>query len=278
MYEGKRIGVVVPAYNEAPFIGDVIESMPEFVDRVFVVDDASTDSTWEEILAHIETTPRDPEPAVLADDVGVPAGTVGRDVSLSDGGRPVHSRVVPVRHEENRGRGAAVKTGYRLAVLDDHDVVAVMDGDGQMDPDALHRLVEPVATGRVDYAKGNRLESLEHCRGMPAWRLVGNVLLTLLTKIASSYWRVRDPQNGYTAVSAEAIERLSLADLYDGYGFLNDLLIRLGVHGMRVEDVPLEAVYDDESSGIRYRTFVPGLSLLLLRGLLWRLWRTHLSS
>ena len=155
--------------------------------------------------------------------------------------------------------------------------VAVMDGDGQMDPDALDRLVEPVATGRVDYAKGNRFESLDYCREMPPWRLVGNVLLTLLTKVASSYWSMRDPQNGYTAVSAEVIERLSLADLYDEYGLLNDLLIRLGMHGIRVEDVPLEAVYDDESSGIRYGTFVPGLSLPLLRGFLWRLWRTYVS-
>lgn len=276
MYEGQRVGVVIPAYNEEPFIGEVIESIPEFVDRVIVVDDASTDGTWVAILDHAGTVPDDLE-AGTADGPGAPATTIDSRVSLSDGGRPVDGRVVPIRHEDNQGRGAAVKTGYRFAIRDGHDVVAVMDGDGQMDPDVLHRIVEPVVAGRADYTKGNRLVGRDHVGEMPPWRLLGNVILTVLTGVASSYWGVRDPQNGYTAISAEALDRLSLPDLYDGYGFLNDLLIHLGARGMCVEDVPTEAIYDEESSGIRYGTFVPSLSLLLLRGLLWRLWVTYLS-
>jgi len=186
-----------------------------------------------------------------------------------DGADPV---VVAVRHAENRGRGAAVKKGYRLALADGMDVVAVMDGDGQMAPDQLERIVHPVATGRADYAKGNRLDGPEYWRGMSGWRLFGNVLLTGLTRVSSGYWGLRDPQNGYTAISRETLAALPLEELYDDYGFLNDVLGALSVAGARVTDVPLPAVYGDEESGIRYGQFVPAVSTLLLANFLRRLY------
>lgn len=111
---------------------------------------------------------------------------------------------------------------------------------------------------------------------MSNWRLFGNALLTMLTKIASGHWKMRDPQNGYTVISATALEQLSLNDLFDDYGFLNDMLIQLDANGLTVQDVPMEALYGDESSGIRYSSFVPKLSILLLTGFFSRLRQKYL--
>lgn len=256
MYDGKRVGVVIPAYNEAGFVGEVVETVPEFVDRIYVIDDASTDGTWTEI--------REAAAAVNSEtDVAAVAST--------DGGVAAGRRVVTMQHEHNRGVGAGIATGYREAAADGMDVVAVMNADGQMDPEILDRIIAPVVEGRADYAKGNRLARSEYRASMSRWRLFGNTLLTFLTKIASGYWGMMDPQNGYTAISRQAIERLDLDGAYDAYGFCNDILVRLNVHRCRIADVEMPARYGEEESHIRYSQFVPKLSALLARRFLWRL-------
>ena len=263
MYKGATVGVVVPAYNESGFVGEVIETIPEFVDRVYAVDDGSSDRTWDEMQA-------------AAWRVNERAATVAS--AAPDGGATSTRQVVTLRHEDNRGVGAAITTGYREALADGMDVVAVMNGDGQMDPEILDRIVDPVVEGEADYAKGNRLNDAHHRAAMSGWRLFGNVVLTFLTRVASGYWRTTDPQNGYTAISREALEALDFDVLHDHYGFCNDLLVRLNAAGMRVADVPMRAVYGDEESHIRYRSFVPMLSWLLLVGFLWRLRTTYLDD
>ena len=265
MYKGKSVGVVVPAYNEQGLVGRVIETIPAFVDRVYVVDDCSTDGTWAEIRRHATRVD-----AVSDADTDTEAA-IESDVSVPDGGAVSVRRVVPIRHRRNRGVGGAIRTGYRCAYADGVDVTAVMAGDGQMDPDRLARLIDPVVDGSADYAKGNRLLYRAHRETMSSWRLFGNGLLTQLTRVASGYWRIGDPQNGYTAISHAALETLDLSALYDEYGFVNDLLIRLNAHRLRVADVAMPAVYGEERSTIRYAEFVPKLSALLLRGFLWRL-------
>ena len=262
MYEGKTIAVVVPAYNEAGFVGEVIETVPAFVDRVYSVDDGSSDGTWDEIRRAAEyennrlTRPLTPSPS-------------------PDGGAAFEPRVVAIRHEGNQGVGAAIKTGYRRALDDGIDVVAVMNGDGQMAPAILDRIIDPVVSEIADYAKGNRLSEPADRHTMSNWRLFGNFLLTGLTRVASGYWGMTDPQNGYTAISREALETIDVDALHDNYGFCNDVLVRLNAANLRVADVPMEAVYGDEDSHIRYSTFVPGLSWLLLRDFLWRLHRSY---
>jgi len=253
MYRGKSVAVVVPAYNEEGFVGDVVRTLPSFVDRAYVVDDASTDGTWEEIQRV--------------------AARLNARRRADDADRPT---VVSIRHETNRGVGAAIKSGYRRVRRDGIDVAAVMNGDGQMDPDILHRIIDPVVRDQVDYAKGNRLLDGEHFAEMSTFRLVGNFLLTYLTKVASGYWKTMDPQNGYTAISSRALSALDIDALYDGYGFCNDILIQLNARGMRVADVSMEAIYGEESSSIQYRSFIPRVSALLLTGFLWRLRERYL--
>ncbi len=275
MYEGTTVGVVIPAYNEERFVGEVVETVPEYVDRVYVVDDCSTDDTWpaiRETFSKLGVPGADDDSVVPVAD-GATSGAedriVARDVPTGSGspGR----RFVAIRHETNAGVGGAIKTGYRNALADGVDVVAVMSGDGQMDPDILDQIIEPVVCGDSDYSKGNRLRYAEYRREMSGWRTFGNFLLTYLTRVSSGYWRMTDPQNGYTAISREALERVDLETLFEDYGFCNHLLVRLNTRGLRIADVPMRAVYGDETSSIRYGRFVPSLSVLLLKSYLGRL-------
>ena len=236
MLEGKSVAVVVPAYREEELIGATLAGIPGFVDRIYVVDDASPDATVQR-----------------ARDVG-------------------DARVTVLTHERNEGVGAAIVTGYDRALADDADVVCVMAGDNQMDPAELETLVRPVARGEVDYAKANRLFTGEAWRVIPRHRYVGNAILSLLTKIASGYWHVADSQSGYTAISRQMLAQLDRHRIYRGYGFPNDMLVHLNVWNARVRDFPSRPVYGvGERSGIKIRRVVPRISWLLLKGFLWRL-------
>ncbi len=236
MLEGKRVAVVVPAFDEERLVGETIGGVPEFVDRIVVVDDASRDRT-----------------AAVTVDVADP-------------------RVLLLRHERNAGVGAAIATGYRQALEEEIDVTCVMAADNQMDPAELEELVSPVARGEVEYAKANRLVSGEAWTVIPRTRYLGNAVLSLLTKIASGYWHVADSQAGYTALSLSALRRLDLDRLYPRYGFPNDVLVHLNVQNARVRDVPSRPIYDvGEHSGIKLRSVVPRISWLLFKAFWWRM-------
>jgi glycosyltransferase involved in cell wall biosynthesis len=236
MLQGKRVAVVVPAYDEERLVAETLRGIPDFVDRVYVVDDASRDGTAEQ------------------------AGSVD------------DPRVELIRHERNRGVGAAIVTGYLRALDEEIDVTCVMAADNQMDPSELRGLAEPVARGEVEYAKANRLFSGEAWTVIPRTRYLGNAVLSLLTKIASGYWHVADSQAGYSAISLGALRRLGLDRLYPRYGFPNDLLVHLNVQNARVRDVPSRPVYDvGERSGIRLRSVVPRISWLLFKAFWWRM-------
>jgi glycosyltransferase involved in cell wall biosynthesis len=242
VFEGKRVGVVVPAYDEEALIGATLGGIPLLVDRIIVVDDGSSDKTAE------------------------------RAVEMGD------SRVEVLTHERRSGVGAAILTGYRRALEDGLDVVAVMNGDNQMDPEDLPALVEPVARGELDYAKANRLSTGQAWQLIPKTRFFGNAVLSMLTKIASGYWHVADSQSGYTVVSREMLEQLDLDRVYTSYGFPNDMLVHLNVWNARVRDFPSRPIYGvGEQSSMRYRHVVPRIAWLLLRGFFWRLWEKYVK-
>jgi glycosyltransferase involved in cell wall biosynthesis len=234
--EGKTVAVVIPAYDEESLIAATIAGIPEFVDRVIVVDDCSRDATVER-----------------AEGVG-------------------DSRVAVIRHERNQGVGGAIVTGY-LRARDEHvDVTAVMAADNQMDPEDLELLCAPVARGEVDYAKANRLFTGQAWQLIPRYRYLGNAVLSLLTKIASGYWHVADSQTGYTAISLRYLELLDLERIYKRYGFPNDMLVHLNVWNARVRDYPSRPIYNvGERSGIKLRKVVPRISWLLVKGFFWRM-------
>jgi len=237
MYKGKKISAVVPAYNEEGFIELVISNMPDFVDKIYVVNDASSDNTQE----------------------------ITSKAARQDG------RLVVITHGENRGVGAAIVTGYKKSLEEDMDIAVVIAGDNQMSGKHLPELLDPIIKGKADYAKGSRLSRPQHRRGMSNWRFFGNWVLTLLSKIASGYWGIRDPQNGYTAITRKALERIDLGKVYPRYGYCNDLLVKLNVARCRVTDIPIPACYGKEISKIKYGKYITTVSPLLLQGFLWRL-------
>jgi glycosyltransferase involved in cell wall biosynthesis len=234
--EGKQVAVVVPARDEEALLPQTLAGIPDFVDRVYVVDDGSVDGT----LAVAE----------------------GAD----------EARVSVLRHEQSNGVGAAIVTGYKQALADGADVTAVMAADNQMDPADLETLAGAVARGEVDYAKANRLFTGQAWDLIPRSRYLGNAVLSLLTKIASGYWHVADSQSGYTAIGRGTLGLLDLDRVYRRYGFPNDMLVHLNVVNARVRDFPSRPIYGvGERSGIRYRSVVPRISWLLLKGFWWRL-------
>jgi glycosyltransferase involved in cell wall biosynthesis len=212
--ETLHVAVVVPAYQAAGTIEQVLATVPAFVRTVVVVDDASTDDTARVVEAMAR-----------------------RD-----------ARVVLERHAANGGVGAAMKTGYRRASAAGAEIVAKMDADGQMDPANLARLVLPVALGTADYAKGNRFLRPKELRQMPVARLVGNAVLSFVSKLSSGYWQLLDPTNGYTAISREALDGLDLDQLDDRYFFESSMLIELGMVRAVAVDVPMPSRYGDEQS------------------------------
>ena len=236
MLEDKTVAVVVPAYDEEELVGTTIRGLPAFVDRIFVVDDASRDGTADAARA---------------------AGD---------------SRVEVVTHERNSGVGGAIVTGYQRALAEEIDVTCVMAADNQMDPTDLQKIALPVARGELDYAKANRLISGEAWQVIPRSRYLGNAVLSMLTKVASGYWHVADSQSGYTVISKQMLAVLDLDRVYTGYGFPNDFLVHLNVWNARVRDFPSRPIYGvGERSGIRYRKVVPRISWLLVKAFFWRL-------
>ena len=238
MYKGNKVSVVVPAHNEESQITRVVESMPDVVDKIVIIDDKSSDKTVEVVskLARQE------------------------------------ERVVLIQHEVNQGVGGAIASGYKWSRDNGIDLAVVMAGDGQMNPADMPALLDPVVEDIADYSKGNRLITGEAYRKIPKVRYFGNAVLSLLTKIASGYWQVADSQTGYTVVNKRILHTIDWDQMYKRYGQPNDLLVRLNIYGFRVIDVPVEPVYNvGEQSGIRVRKVVFTIGALLVRLFFWRL-------
>jgi glycosyltransferase involved in cell wall biosynthesis len=237
MYKNKKVGVVVPAYNEAAFISKVINGIPEYVDLIYIVNDASTDYTGE----------------------------------IASGVASNNKRVRLITHEQNYGVGKAIISGYKGCLESNLDIVAIMAGDNQMDPVQLPLLLDPLVSGEADYTVGDRISNLKHMKGMSLWRRLGNWILRWLTRIAAGNFNITDPQNGYTAITRQALLRLDLDEIYPRYGYCNDILVRLSIARARIKQIPMPAVYGSEKSKIRYPKYIPTVSWLLLKSFLRRM-------
>lgn len=239
MYEGRRVAAVVPAYNESAHIADVIRAMPQYVDLIIVVDDASTDATAQKAEAAADP------------------------------------RVQVVRHAVQRGVGGATLSGIRSALGRGADLIVKVDGDGQMDPGRMHELLDPLVREGYDYAKANRFLHSEALRQMPLPRLLGNFALTFLTKLASGHWHIFDPQNGYVAITGDAARAVDLDRIAEDFFFENDMLIQLNVLHRRVKDVAIPARYGNEESKLRLSRVLVSFPPRLLRGFCRRIWEKY---
>lgn len=234
-----RIAVVVPCYRVVDHVLAVMAGIPPWVDRIFAVDDACPDGSGHHLLKHC----KDP-------------------------------RLRVIFHEKNQGVGGATITGYKAAMEEGCEVMVKMDGDNQMDPSYLARLVQPILAGRADFTKGNRFYDLTALRQMPLVRRIGNLALTLLTKASSGFWHISDPTNGYTAIHAAALRTIRMHELSRRYFFETSMLIQLNIVRALAVDVPIPARYAGERSSLNvaraFFGFPPRLIAGFFRRLVWR--------
>ena len=239
MYRDCKVAVVVPAYNEETQIARVMDTMPELVDKMVIIDDCSFDRTSEIVKLH----------------PGMAAG-----------------RIELIPHKQNQGVGGAIATGYKWSRDNGFDIAVVMAGDGQMDPLDLPAIIDPIADGKADYTKGNRLVTGEAFKKIPKIRFFGNAILSLLTKIVSGYWHIADSQTGYTAINKTALHTIDWDSMFKRYGQPNDLLVKLNIVNMHVMDVPVKPLYNlGEKSGIKIHKVIFTIGSLLARLFFWRL-------
>jgi len=211
VYKNKLIGVVIPCYNHGQHIGSVIESIPDFIDHIVVVDDSSTQP-----LPDFES-----------------------------------ERIEVIRTPKNLGVGGATVTGFRKLLEIDPFIIVKMDADGQMDPRYIPDLLDPLINGRAEYAKGNRFQDFESIRRIPFLRRIGNLALSFMTKIATGYWNNFDPNNGFFAIRTDLLRRVKIDRLHRRYFFETSLIAQLFFHRARIRDVAMPAIYLGEPSGLK---------------------------
>jgi glycosyltransferase involved in cell wall biosynthesis len=242
VYKNHKIAVVIPAYNEGDLISETLSGIPQFVDTMYVVHDGGTDDTLFRI----------------------------QDFQGTDG------RVVLINHEVNKGLGQSLIDGYVASAESDNDITVVMAGDNQMDPDDLPALLDKLTDEGFDYVKGNRLLHHEVYEKMPKLRLVGNTILTFMTKFATGYFFMMDPQCGYTAIRNKILRQIPIQSMVKGYGYNADILCMLNIRGFKVTDSEVRPVYGREKSKIKLFKYIFKTGGLLFRLFFRRLWQRYI--
>lgn len=281
---------MVPCYNEQSQIGMVIETMPDFVDRIIIINDKSTDDTSKNILKFINSgkfnSKTKIEPKKVVPNFYNKAEQVLEEKNDSEISfftpyevikTNISNKIILINHLENSGVGAAISTGYKWCKDNNIDCTAVMAGDGQMDPSELESICLPVINENIDYVKGNRLIHRSAWLVIPKIRYFGNSILSILTKLASGYWHVSDTQTGYTAISKKAINSIRLHKIYKSYGMPNDILVKLNIAFCTLREVEIKPIYQvGEQSKMKIFKVIPRVSWLLFKSFFKRLWIKYL--
>jgi glycosyltransferase involved in cell wall biosynthesis len=291
MLKEKSIAVVIPAYNEEKQIGMVLEGIPDYVDRIIVVNDNSSDNTKAEVARYIAVLGKrklpaqsvNPQEKNLYNKADLIIEEINKaeikhfapsEVYNEDEG---NDRLILINNLKNTGVGGAVARGYKWCKDFNIDCVGKLDGDGQMDPSELEKICLPVVNGEVDYTKGNRLIHRSARIIIPKTRFLGNSILSILTKIASGYWQVSDTQTAFSAISNKALHSINLYDIYKSYGYPNDLLVKLNIAFCSIKEVEIKPIYEvGEQSKMKIAKVIPRLSFLLLKLFFQRLWQKYL--
>ena len=288
MLEGKKIAVVVPAFNEESQIEMVIDTMPLFVDRIIVVNDCSKDQTEALVKQKIKHCKQIEinQKRIIQENIYNKAELIVQEADEKEINKFIPSelyndnnfdRVVLINQKENGGVGAAIARGYKWCKDNQIDCTAVMAGDGQMDPSELKSICFPIIQENIDYVKGNRLIHRSAWLAIPKIRFFGNSILSILTKLASGYWHVSDTQTGYTAISLPALKSIRLYDIYKSYGMPNDMLVKLNIAFCTLKEVEIKPVYNvGEQSKMKIMKVIPRVSWLLFKSFFKRLWIKYL--
>ncbi|MEA3494952.1 MAG: glycosyltransferase family 2 protein [Bacteroidota bacterium] len=291
MLKDKSIAVVVPAYNEENQINLVIDNMPDFVDKIIIVNDNSKDKTAEVVENFIKKYGKNilenkdnldiDEKNIYTKANRITAQKNKEEIKLFPKSEQFNKnnddKIILINNLKNTGVGGAIARGYKWCKDNNIDCTAVMAGDGQMDPNELESIVTPVVEKNIDYVKGNRFIHKSAWNVVPKIRFFGNSILSILTKIASGYWHVSDTQTGFTAISKSALNSIRLYKIYKNYGMPNDLLVRLNIAFCTIKEVEIKPVYNiGEKSKMKVWKVIPRISWLLFKSFFRRLWVKYL--
>jgi len=236
VYKGKKISITIPAYNEERLIIPTIMGIPDFVDKVFIIDDGSKDLT--------------PDLVQRLDD----------------------PKINLIKLTKNQGVGNAIKVGYIVSLQHNMDIVAVVGADHQFDLEQLPLLLDPIVNDEADYTKGNRF-LVDAKEVMPNKRYFGNIFLSILTRMGSGVHKIFDTQDGFTAISRKVIETVDWNLFWDGYGYVSDFIIKIAAYGFRIKDVPRRSIYleGEKQSNIVISKYIKRNLFMILKGWLWRI-------
>ncbi len=239
MYRNKKISLVIPAYNEEKLIVQTLKGVPKLIDRIYVIDDASTDNMF----------------------------NVVHNLQKKD------KRIKIIKHHKNQGPGIGIIHGYKKSAEEGYDIAVVVGGDNQMDLAEVTKFLDPIIEDKADYSKGNRFMHGSAFKDMPQKRFLGNSVLSFLTKFASGYWKLFDTQDGYTAISKEMIDRVDWSKAMVGYGYVSDFIILLNVYNARIKDVPRKAIYlpGERQSQIKIVKYMLKVGPRIIKKFFWRL-------
>jgi dolichol-phosphate mannosyltransferase len=209
MISNKSISVIIPAFNIGENIIDFLKRIPEYVDQIYLIDDCCPLRTGK----------------------------------IAEERKSEFKKLNIFYNHKNLGVGGAVKVGYRESLKSNIDIIVKIDGDNQMNPDEINKLVEPLLNAEYQYAKGNRFLNRDEIENYPKARFYGNIFLSFMSKLSSGYWDIFDPINGYTAITKESLKILNLKKIDDGYFFESDMLFNLYLKKFKVKDIPVEIKY-----------------------------------
>ena len=221
------IAVVIPCFKVKDQILSVLKNIPKIVSQIYVIDDCCPQETGLLVQANSND-----------------------------------SRIQIIFHKENQGVGGAMISGYTVALLDKNEIIVKLDGDGQMNPQLIPSLIQPILDGNADYVKGNRFYFLDELAQMPKIRMFGNIILSFFSKFSTGYWNIADPTNGFTAIHSKVLDLIPLDKINKGYLFESDILFRLSILRACVFDFPMKSSYQNEISNLKIKniisTFIKG--------------------
>lgn len=221
--DNHKIVAIIPAYKVSKFIVKLLDDLVNYVDTIVVVDDKCPEESGRIAESYLKENEK-----------------------FNSNGKI--SKVI--FHQQNFGVGGAMVSGYKEALELGGTVMVKLDGDGQMSPKLISKIIAPIIEERADYSKGNRFFMIESLKGMPALRVFGNSVLSIFSKFSHGYWNIMDPTNGFVAIHESVLRRIPLEKIEKRYFFENDMLFRLSTLRAVVCDVPMDSLYGDEKSSL----------------------------
>ena len=206
---------IVPCYKSSNIAPRVVKDLMQYVDFIICVDDNCPEKT----------------------------GLLIKNNIISD-------KLKVLFHTKNMGVGGATKTGINYAQKIQAEIIVKIDSDGQMDPKNIPQLIEPIKNKTSDFTKGNRFRNIDVLVSMPKIRLIGNILLSFITKLSTGYWELFDPTNGFIAMNTKILNRIQYTKTDNRYFFETDLLFRCGLYDVLVSEIEIPTVYKNENSGL----------------------------